>query len=134
MFVQKHGVLLLVYQAKFIKLLLHVFKTSGGLIFSLFSYFCNTKRVCSNQPRGCFLVYSVTFVIQNMAVQNKREAAFVIQKMYVQNKQEECFYYKFYKNFSQRYFLNSCSLVYLANYIKLFYKTADYCFLVYSST
>ena len=51
-----------------------MFKASGGLLFSLFGYFCNTKHVCSNQAGGCFSVYLVTFVIKNMYVQNKQEA------------------------------------------------------------
>ena len=51
--------------------------------------------MCSNQTRGCFLVYLVTFVIRNLCVQNKREAAFlvysvtlVIRNMCVQSERE----------------------------------------------
>ena len=74
-----------------------VFKTIGGLLFSLFSYFSNTKNVCSKQARGCFLVYYLLISI-------------ILLK---------CFYYEFYKNFRER-----CFLVCLANYIKLLWTAA----------
>ena len=53
-----------------------VFKASRKLLFSLLSYFYNTKNVCSKQAGNRFLVYSATFVIQNMFVQIKWEVAF----------------------------------------------------------
>ena len=65
-----------------------VFKAIGKLLFSLLSYFFNTRNVCSKQaggfflvylatfviqknPNGCFLVYKDTVVIRQMCVQNK---------------------------------------------------------------
>ena len=86
----------------FIKLLLKykkcVFKTSGGLLFSLLSYFFNTKNMCSKQAENCFLVYSATFVIQKHVCSNQAggcflgySVTFAIRKMYVQNKREAAF-------------------------------------------
>ena len=72
-----------------------------------------------------------------MRVQIKWEVSFVIQKIYVQNKREAAFgllisiillkyiYYELYENFREICFLNGCSLVYLANYIKLL-RTATF--------
>ena len=79
-----------------------------------------------------------------MCVPNKWETAFVIQKIYVQTNVRvlfnlsiintyytlKYFYYEFCRNFRQRCFLNGCSLVYLANYIK-FLPTAAFEFINY---
>ena len=37
-----------------------VLKASGNLFFTSFSYFSNTKNVCSKQAGDCFLVYAST--------------------------------------------------------------------------
>ena len=44
-----------------------------GYCFLVYSVY-----LCSNQAGGCFLVYFVTFIIRNMCVQIKRNAALLV--------------------------------------------------------
>ena len=74
----------------------YVFKAIRKLLFSLLSYFFNTKnyyvsivRLMCVQASGK-LLFSLLSYFCNMKIcsQNKREAAFVIRKMFIQNKQK----------------------------------------------
>ena len=60
-----------VYYANTLIIVYYAFKTSGGILFSLFSYFCNSE----------------TWLFKSSV------AAFVIPKMYVQNKWDAAFYF-----------------------------------------
>ena len=50
----------------------------------------------SKQSGNYFLVYSATFVIRNLCVQNKPEAVFVLRKTYIQNKRDAVFWFMNY--------------------------------------
>ena len=52
-----------------------------------------------------FLVYSVTFIMENMCVQKKRQAAFVMRKMYIQSKREAFSLLINNKNYTPKMFL-----------------------------
>ena len=80
-----------------------MFKTSRGLLFSLLSYFYNTKKVCLKKQGGCCLVHESKLIqlllwFGNMCVENQTggcvffySATFVIRKHVCSNQAGGCF-------------------------------------------
>ena len=136
MFSKQAGTCFWVYSATFVTETMHFQKSrgsiSGRLLFSLFRYFCHLDTCMSKSRETLLFSYLFTFAIWKHVCSNQEGGCFCNIKNVCLKQAGGCFLvywltfsYEIYKNFHEVCFLNGCSLVYLANYIKLT-RTADF--------